>query len=333
MSAMHASSHRAPSSAVWKGALAPIAFTSFLSGGTDLQALPLRLMYTSALSLHPHSCDVLLTDLTTRFSSPPATTVLRYALPYPPNATEKIPGRTVPKYTCNNRLATEATFLSEVAAGRHSCAGSSRFHIALLDSDILMVGSLARLFQEQIFSVAFTARSHPSMPINNGMRLISGRSNESLTVASRFYNHWFGMVRLMEQASRKPLSDESFMHGPVFWHEQKAVALLLGYDHSNPISLAPFQPAFGAALAPPGAVLILPASNFCFGLPARRPGSRGETHPCDNEHLRPRCGVHAIHFKAENKCMMLEESCLRLAGLNATAAADLRARARLQCRS
>lgn len=248
---MHASSNRAQNAAIWGGVAVPIAFTSFLSGGTDLQALPLRLMYTSALSLHPHSCDVLLTDLQTLFSSPPAATVLRYALPYSDESTEKIPGRTVTKYTCNNRLATEAKFLSEVAAGRHSCAGHSRFHIALLDSDVLVVGSLARLFQEQVFSVAFTGRSHPSMPINNGMRLVSGRSNESLAVASRFYNHWFAMVRLMEQTSRKPLGDESFMHGPIFWHEQKAVALLLGHDRSDAMSLAPFQPVRSAALAPP----------------------------------------------------------------------------------
>jgi hypothetical protein len=286
-------------------------------------------MYTSALSLHPQSCAVLLTDLQTRFYPPPAATVLRYALPYSDDSAEKIPGRTVPKYTCNNRLATEARFLSEVAAGRHSCAGHTRFHIALLDSDVLLVGSLARLFQEQVFSVAFTARSHPTMPINNGMRLVSGRSNESLTVASRFYSHWFAMVRLMEQTSRKPLGEESFMHGPIFWHEQKAVALLLGHDRSDAGSLTPFQPVRGAALAPPWAVLILPASNFCFGLPAKL----GETHPCDNERLRPRCGVQAIHFKADNKCMMLEDSCLRLAGINESAAADIRSRARHKCSS
>mmetsp|Transcript_33203 Transcript_33203/g.107376 ORF Transcript_33203/g.107376 Transcript_33203/m.107376 type:complete len:122 (-) Transcript_33203:143-508(-) len=81
---------------------------------------------------------------------------------------------------------------------------------------------------------------------------------------------------------------------------------------------------------PPWAVLIVPASNFCFGLPGR-PGRRGETHPCDNEHLRPRCGVHAIHFKAENKCMMLADSCLRLAGLNQSAASDLRIKVKRKC--
>ena len=332
-SSMSASPTRVAST---KARAIPIAFTTFLVGRGQEQMLPLRLMYASAQQQHsgrPGSCPVLLTDMETNVSAALSKQllILRYKLPYPSSASERIPGqpawRMVPKYICSNRLASEARFIAEVAAGVHTCAGVTRFHIALIDSDVLLVGSLAPLLMEHHFSVAFTVRHHRTMPINNGVRLVSASSHAGLQLAARFYSQLISMVHLMTATKGKGL--EGFMQGPVFWYEQKATALVLGHDPRDPTSLAPFRDMAHATLMPAGSVLILPAKYFNHGLAEAT--SRHSTHPCKDARLRPTCGVTAIHFKSNNKCAMLAPACVALAGVGAEEAAVIQQQATAAC--
>ena len=41
------------------------------------------------------------------------------------------------------------------------------------------------------------------MPINNGLRLVSGGSAAGLEFATRFYGHWAAMVHLLVATNRK----------------------------------------------------------------------------------------------------------------------------------
>ena len=258
----------------------PLAFVTYMTGTLPSResVLPFEVMFASVQRHHaPHSCAVLLTDNETTIGCEGCTRllqqlrVLRYPLPYSSDATEMIPGRRVRKHVCNNRLATEATFITEAAAGKHMCAGAHRFHIVFIDSDVLVVGSLAPLFMEHQFSVAFTLRQHPTMPINNGVRLIGGHSAETIQLAARFYSHLVAMVHLMVATSKVDTYAERFMSGPVFWFEQKATALLIGKSgpRGSATSLTPFRRVPHATLFPPDAVLLLPAANFNHGLTKR----------------------------------------------------------------
>ena len=315
----------------------PLAFVTYMTGGSRESVLPLQVMFASVQRHHaPHSCAVLLTDNEATIGCEGCTPlsqrlhVLRYQLPYSDDATEKIPGRRVGKHVCNNRLATEASFITEAAAGKHICSGAHRFHIALIDSDVLVVGSLAPLFMEHQFSVAFTLRQHPTMPINNGLRLIGGHSAQTMQLAARFYSHLVAMVHLMVATSKVEAYAERFMSGPVFWFEQKATALLIGKSgpRGRNASLTPFRRIPHATLLPPDAVLLLPAANFNHGL---HDSVSRTNHPCLNPRLQPDCGVSAIHFKSTTKCLLLTAECMALAGLTKEEAVRLEKRARAMC--
>ena len=103
------------------------------------------------------------------------------------------------------------------------------------------------------------------------------------------------------------------MAGPVFWFEQKALALLLGHELRAFEYVGWRSDTSARSLLPPRAVLMLPAQHFSFGL--SESWEAGGTHPCSDVRLLPTCGVYAIHFKSFNKCGMLRASCLALAGL------------------
>jgi hypothetical protein len=84
--------------------------------------------------------------------------------------------------------------------------------IVMLDSDILVFGSLRKLFQED-FDVAVTWRDHDTMPVNNGVILLNRRNPAAV-------RHFF---RRYADIYRRLYSSQADWYG-----DQMAMAALLG---------------------------------------------------------------------------------------------------------
>lgn len=93
---------------------------------------------------------------------------------------------------------------------------SSRFDrpVVMLDSDILLFGSLRPLFDED-FDVAVTWRDDPSMPINNGIILLNNRNPAAVR---RFFRRYADIYR------------QSFADRADWYGDQLAMAALIGLD-------------------------------------------------------------------------------------------------------
>ena len=84
--------------------------------------------------------------------------------------------------------------------------------IVMLDSDILVFGSLARLFRED-FDVAVTWRDNPTMPVNNGVLLLNDRHPAAVR---RFFRRYADIYR------------RSYSRQADWYGDQLAMAELIG---------------------------------------------------------------------------------------------------------
>lgn len=130
---------------------------------TEQQRL-IRLMSRSVRLLYPNSSLTLLTDARTA------------------NSGLSLPGRQVINEVKPENLMLERA----VAQHRYVLASDMSAPIVLLDSDILLNGSLENVFQ-QTFDVALTWRPHDEMPINGGFLILNNvRPEASKEFFSRF---------------------------------------------------------------------------------------------------------------------------------------------------
>ena len=159
--------------------------------------------------------------------------------------------------------------------------------IVMLDSDILIFGSLRELFEED-FDVAVTWRDNETMPINNGILLLNHRHPAAVR---RFFRRY-------AEIYQRSHADQAAWYG-----DQLAMAELIG--------LRPEEYASRETVAVDGCrVRLLPCSTY-----NARPGKK-------LRHLLfPARGRRVLHFKADKKRLMRDYWLLHFSGAGVCARA------------
>jgi hypothetical protein len=206
------------------------------------------MMFDSAARFHPDMDPVVLTSASTDLSA------LRWAV-------RRKDGPAAPQSIMLDRTLAQLRHLEECDFDRP---------IVMLDSDILVFGSLETLFKED-FDVAVTWRDDETMPINNGIIFLNHRNPAAVR---QFFRRYAEIYR------------QSYSSRADWYGDQMAMAALIG--------LHPAQYASRDTVDVEGCrVRLLPCSAY-NAAPRKKPWHV----------LFPAVGRKVLHFKAGKKRLM-----------------------------